>query len=386
MKVENFSINVPDEALLHLRQRLENTRWLDELTDANQGEGISITLLKRLVDYWLNTFDWRKQEARLNRFNHFKADISGHSIHFIHQRGKGPNPQPLILTHGWPGSFVEMLEIIPLLTDPAAYGGDASDAFDVVVPSLPGYGFSSAPQQTGTGSYEIADLWKTLMNGLGYQTFGAQGGDLGAGVSTWLAWRYPDAITGIHLNYIPGSYSPPLGEKEPPISAEEQQYLDYVQAWSNEHAAYSRLQSTKPQSLAIGLNDSPAGLAAWITEKFQAWTDNHGELESAVSFDALLTNISLYWFTQTIGSSFRMYVEGKLRPAKFLSGQRILPPLGVALFPAELPMPPRSWVERCYNVKHWERMPAGGHFAALEQPQMLAEDIRKFFRPLRDGR
>lgn len=382
MNVERFEINVPDEELADLRLRLKNTRWLEDL-NANVNEGISHALLKRVVNYWADEFDWREQERRLNAFNHFKSNINGHSIHYIHQRGKGQNPMPLILTHGWPGSFVEMLLLIPLLTDPGAHGGDPADAFDVVIPSLPGYGFSSIPTEKGTGSYEVAALWKALMNGLGYPKFGAQGGDLGAGVSTWLAYRYPETVTGIHLNYIPGSYSPPLDATEPPVTEQEQKYLDYVQTWSNENAAYSRLQSTKPQSLAAGLNDSPAGLAAWITEKFAAWSDNHGNLESAVPLDILLTNISLYWFTRTIGSSFRMYVEGKARPAAFKSGERVYPPLGVALFPAELPLPPRSWVERGYNLTHWESMPAGGHFAALEQPQLLAADIRKFFRPLR---
>lgn len=249
MNVERFEINVPEEEIAELRLRLKNTRWLEDL-NANLNEGISHSLLKRVVKYWAEEFDWREQEQRLNAFNHFKTNISGHSIHFIHQRGKGQNAMPLILTHGWPGSFVEMLSLIPLLTDPGAHGGDPADAFDVVIPSLPGYGFSSIPTEKGIGSYDVAALWKTLMNGLGYQQFGAQGGDLGAGVSTWLAFRYPEAVTGIHLNYIPDSYSPPLGAAELPVTDQEQKYLDYVQAWSNENAAYSRLQSTKPQSLA----------------------------------------------------------------------------------------------------------------------------------------
>lgn len=378
-----FHIAIDDSSLADLQHRLRQTRWPGALTDVSDGEGIDFTLLRKLVDHWLNEFDWREQEKKLNTFSHFKTVIAGQSIHYIYQRGVGPAPMPLVLTHGWPGSFVEMLDLIPLLTHPEAHGGTPDDAFDVVVPSLPGYGFSAAPERTGTGTYEVAGLWAELMSSLGYQKFGAQGGDLGAGVSTWLAYRFPERLTGIHLNYIPGSYTPPLGEGQPPVTPEEQQFLDSALSWSNEHAAYSRIQSTKPQTLAVGLNDSPAGLAAWIAEKFQAWTDNGGRLEEAVSLNALLTNISLYWFTQTIGSSFRMYVEGRARPAKFAAGERILPPLGVALFPAELPMPPRSWVERCYNVQRWQTMKKGGHFAALENPQALADEIRTFFRPLR---
>lgn len=383
MESTPFHLNIAEAELADLRQRLRQTRWLKETAGVGDSEGIDLRFLETLVEYWLDEFDWRAQEARINRFDHFHAQLGDQRIHYIHQRGSGPAPMPLILTHGWPGSFVEMLDIIPLLTDPAAHGGDARDAFDVVVPSLPGYGFSAAPEQTGTGTYEIAALWAALMSGLGYDKFGAQGGDLGAGVSTWLAWRFPERLTGLHLNYIPGSYSPPLGEGQPAVTAEEQQYLDHVQAWSQQHAAYGRVQSTRPQSLAVGLNDSPAGLAAWIAEKFQAWTDHNGPLEQAVTYDALLTNISLYWFTQTIGSSFRLYVEGSKRPAAFAAGERILPPLGVALFPAELPMPPMSWVARCYNVQRWQTMAEGGHFAAMEKPQALAEEIRAFFRPLR---
>src|SRR5471030_2926494 len=383
MKATPFHLKVSEEELADLRQRLSQTRWLKEMPGIGASEGIDMTFLKSLVDYWQHQFDWRAQEDKINRFDHFKAEVAGHCVHYIHQRGTGHSPMPLLLTHGWPGSFVEMLEIIPLLTDPSAHGGDPADSFDIIVPSLPGYGFSAAPEKKGIGSYEIAAIWAELMSGLGYQKFAAQGGDLGAGVSTWLAYRYPERVTGIHLNYIPGSYAPPLGDEQTPMSNEEKDYLDHVLAWGNEHAAYGRIQRTKPQTLAAGLNDSPVGLAAWIAEKFQAWTDHNGNIEDAVTYDALLTNISLYWFTQTIGSSFRMYVEGSKRPMKFSAGERIEPPVGVALFPAELPMPPKSWVARCYNVQRWETMAKGGRFAALENPQALAKEICEFFRPLR---
>ncbi|WP_213879299.1 epoxide hydrolase family protein [Pseudomonas sp. dw_358] len=383
MQIKPFTVHVDDLALHDLQQRLARTRLAPAIEGAGWQEGTAPDFLRRLLHHWQHGFDWRAQERRLNRLPQFIAEHAGQQVHFIHQRGTGPAPLPLILTHGWPGSFVEMQAIVPLLADPGAHGGDPRDAFDVVVPSLPGYGFSSAPVSAGTGPYEIADLWAELMSALGYERFGAQGGDWGAGVATWLAWRHADRIKGLHLNFIPGSYRPPLGDGHAPISPDEQAFLDHVGQWSQTQGAYGQIQGTKPQSLAVGLNDSPAGLAAWITEKFQAWSDCQGELEQAVSMDDLLTNISLYWFTGTIGSSMRLYVEGRRRPLHFSTGQRVLPPLGVAQFPAELPMPPRSWVERVYNLQRWTVMARGGHFAALEQPQALAEEIRAFFRPLR---
>jgi pimeloyl-ACP methyl ester carboxylesterase len=274
---------------------------------------------------------------------------------------------------------MEMERIIPLLTDPGAHGGDPADSFHVVVPSLPGFGFSPAPAAQGTGTYETAGLWRALMDGLGYPRFGAQGGDLGAGVSVWLGQRFPQQVLGMHLNYIPGSYRPPQGKGQAVPTAEEADFLQRAMQFSEEEGAYARVQATKPYTLAIGLNDSPAGLAAWIGEKFHAWSDNFDE---NVGLDTLLTNISLYWFTRSIGSSFRMYVEGRQRPISLT--ERVAPPLGVAVFPAELPMPPRSWVERCFDVQHWNTLPSGGHFAALEQPALLAEEIRTFFRPRRE--
>jgi len=383
MRIEPFSIAISDEALQDLRQRLGATRWAPGVEGNGWSEGTDSTTLHRLVQYWQRDFDWRAQEARLNTLPQFMAHMPGQRIHFLHQRGQGPAPLPLVLTHGWPGSFVEMEAILPLLTDPASHGGDAADAFHVVVPSLPGYGFSPAPASKGTGPSEIAGLWAQLMTALGYDTFGAQGGDWGASVSTWLAYRYPVRVKGLHLNFLPGSYRPPLGPDQAPVSSEEQRFLDQASAWSQMHGAYGQIQGTRPQTLAVGLNDSPAGLAAWILEKFQAWSDCQGDVEQAFGLDALLTNIALYWFTGSIGASFRLYLESRRKPLHFSPGQRVLPPLGVARFPAELPMPPRSWVERCYNVQHWTHMHRGGHFAAMECPHALAEDIRAFFRPLR---
>lgn len=383
MDIRPYVIHVDESTLEDLARRLRHVRWPAALADDGWEEGSSLRFMHRLTAYWRNGFDWRAQEARLNRLPQFMATVDGLAIHFVHLRGVGPAPLPLILTHGWPGSFVEMERILPLLADPAAHGGDAEDAFDVVVPSLPGFGFSQAPDRPGFSSSRIAGLWLELMNGLGYARFGAQGGDVGAGVSTWLARRFPDAVVGVHLNYISGGYRPPLGDGQPPITAEEQAFLDEAAAWAAAEGAYAHLHATKPQTLAYALHDSPAGLAAWIVEKFRAWSDCGGDVELVFSLDALLTDISLYWISDAVGSSLRVYRENRLQPLQFRPGERVGPPLGVALFPRELPMPPRSWVERCHTVARWTKMPRGGHFAAMEQPELLAEDVRAFFRPLR---
>ncbi len=384
MDITPFKIHVEDERLDDLRRRLRNVRWPVALDADAWDDGTSLAFMRRLIDHWRDRFDWRAQEGRLNKLPQYLARIDDLSIHFIHQPGVGPAPLPLIVTHGWPGSFIEMERIVPLLADPAAVGGDPEDAFHVVVPSLPGYGFSEAPDRPGVGAHRIAGLWLKLMEGLGYTNFGAQGGDIGAGVSTWLAHRFPERIVGLHLNYIPGSYRPPLGDGQAAVTAEEQSFLAEAAAWAATEGAYAHLQGTKPQTLAFSLADSPIALAAWIVEKLRAWSDCDGDVERAFTLDAILTNISLYWFNGTVGSSLRLYKENRLHPLHFKAGELVAPPLGVALFPCELPMPPRSWVERCYNVVRWTPMPEGGHFAAMEQPDRLARDIREFFRPLRN--
>lgn len=383
MTVRAFQINVPDAAIQDLHNRLRMVRWPASLDADGWEDGASLSFMKHLVDHWLHRYDWRVHEKRLNRLSHQMVTVASQDVHFVYQQGTGPAPMPLILTHGWPGSFVEMEHIIPLLADPGAHGGDPADAFDVVVPSLPGYGFSPAPLQAGTSSREIAVLWQGLMAELGYMRFGAQGGDIGAGVSTWLARLFPDAVIGIHLNYIPGSYRPPLGTSMPSLSADEQAFLERGASWSALEGAYAALQGTKPQTLSFGLTDSPIGLASWITEKIRAWSDCNGDIESVISMDTLLTDISLYWFNDSLAASLRLYKENRLRPLIFSPSEKIVPALGVALFPHELPMPPRAWVERVFDVHSWTIMPAGGHFAALEQPHLLAEDIRAFFRPFR---
>jgi pimeloyl-ACP methyl ester carboxylesterase len=383
MNVRPFTIRIPDEAIADLHRRLRAIRWPTCLDDASWDDGASLSFLQRLADHWWDRFDWRVHERRLNRLPQYLMNVGGMDIHFVHQPGVGPAPLPLVLTHGWPGSFIEMERIIPLLTDPGAHGGDPADAFHVVAPSLPGYGFSPPPARPGVSSREIAELWRALMAGLGYRRFAAQGGDIGAAVSTWLARLFPDSVTGVHLNFIPGSYRPALGRQASPITADEQAFLDRVASWAAAEGGYIAMQATKPQTLAFSLTDSPIGLAAWIVEKFRAWSDCDGDVERSFSLDALLTDISLYWFSDSLAASLRLYKENRLRPLAFDPGERVTPPLGVALFPREIAMPPRSWVERVFDVRRWTPMPAGGHFAALEQPELLAEDIRAFFRPLR---
>ena len=385
MYLRPFAIHIPDERLDDLRSRLLATRWPTAHAGAGWEDGAALGFVRRLVDHWREQFDWRAQESRLNRLPQYVATVDGLDIHFVHQPGHGPAPLPLIVTHGWPGSFAEMEHLIPLLADPGAHGGDPADAFHVVVPSLPGYGFSPAPPAPGVGSRRIAELWRGLMAALGYARFGVQGGDIGAGVSAWTARRFPAVVIGAHLNYIPGSYRPPLGAELPALTAEEHAYLDRAAHWTAEEGAYAHLHATKPQTLAYALTDSPVGLAAWLVEKFRAWSDCDGDVERVFGLDALLTDICLYWFGDTLNASLRLYKENRLTPLAFDAGERVAPPLGVAVFPRELPMPPRSWVERVFDVQRWTAMPRGGHFAAMEQPALLAEDVRAFFRPLRAG-
>jgi pimeloyl-ACP methyl ester carboxylesterase len=383
MNIRPFKIAVSEEQLNDLLARLKFTRVPRSLDAESWDDGASLAFMERLISHWRLGFDWRAQENCLNRFPQFIARVGELDVHFVHEKGKGPAPMPLVLTHGWPGSFAEMQEIIPLLSDPAAHGGDAADAFDVVVPSLPGFGFSQAPQHRGVSSKRVAEMWSELMTGLGYDRFGAQGGDIGAGVSMWLGRLYPKQMVGLHLNYIPGGFLPPLGDGSPPVTAEEEAFRTRAASWFATEGAYSAEQSTKPLTLAYALSDSPVGLAAWIAEKFRTWSDCNGDVERVFTLDQLLTDISIYWFSGNVASTLRIYKENRSEPLKFNDGERVEPVFGMALFPAELPTPPRSWVERVFDVKRWTSMPKGGHFAAMEQPQLLAEEIRAFFRPLR---
>jgi pimeloyl-ACP methyl ester carboxylesterase len=383
MVKEKFVINVKQAVLKDLTRRLDTVRWPDEITDAAWDFGTNLAYMKALVAHWRDGYDWQKQEAALNKLPQYRLDLDGQNLHFVHAHGKGPAPLPLIITHGWPGSFVEMVKLIPLLTDPVAHGASAADSFDVVVPSLPGYGFSDRPRARGVNPQRVAALWARLMEALGYQRFGAQGGDWGSAVSSALGLDHPERIIGIHLNFIAGRYLLGGTLEETPSDPIASAYLAKLRAWWNSEGGYNHLQATKPQTLAYGLNDSPVGLAAWIVEKFRTWSDCAGDLERVFSKDELLNNIMIYWITETISSSTRLYWEGRERPLRLSATNSVRPPVAVAVFPKEIPMPPRELAERGYNITRWTEMPAGGHFAAMEQPELLASDLREFFRPLR---
>ncbi|HTS53811.1 MAG TPA: epoxide hydrolase [Burkholderiales bacterium] len=375
-----FKIHVPDDVLADLRERLTRVRWPDEPPLAPWSTGTSVEYMKPLVDYWRARFDWRAQEAKLNRLPQFTVPVGGIDLHFIHEPGKGPNPIPLLLSHGWPGSVFEFHKIIPLLTDPVRFGGDAADAFSVIAPSLPGYAFSFRPGQPRLGVEQIADAFAELMTILGYPRFAAQGGDWGAFVTSRLGLMHADRLYGIHLNLL--AVRRDLAMPANP-SPDEKIFVDQLQHWLKEESGYQWIQGTKPQTLAFALSDSPAGLAAWITEKFRAWSDCAGNPENAFTKDELLTNITLYWATGAIGSSFWPYYARMHGPWPIPEGARITVPTGYVEFPAEILRPPRSIAEKVYNIQRWTKMNKGGHFAALEQPEALAREISEFFRPLR---
>jgi len=382
MQIEPFRIAVPDAALEDLRERLARTRFPDELTDSGWTYGSNLAYVKELVAYWRDRYDWRRHEAALNAFPQFRARVGDLGIHFIHVKGKGPKPFPLVITHGWPGSVAEFTKIIGPLTDPAAHGGDPADAFDVVCPSMPGYGFSDHARTAGMDAEKIAALWAALMPGLGYPRFGAQGGDWGAMVSTYLGANHADVVAGIHLNMVI-AFPPDPANPLDGLSQDEVVDMMPMQHFLQEETGYQRIQGTKPQTLGYALNDSPAGLAAWIVEKFRTWSDCDGDVERRFTKDELLTNIMLYWAPEAATSSARLYYEmihaGKFPPQGF----RVNVPTGCAIFPHEIMKPPRAWVDRLYQVRQWTRFERGGHFAAMEEPAALIDDIRRFFRGIR---
>ncbi|MBI4516830.1 MAG: alpha/beta fold hydrolase [Deltaproteobacteria bacterium] len=382
MAIEPFQIHVPQVVLDDLRERLARTRFPDEVNDAQWSYGTDLAYLKELVEYWYKHYDWRAAERALNTWRHFRAPVGDLGLHFIRQRGVGPKPLPLLLLHGWPGSIAEFAKIIGPLTDPARHGGDPADAFDVVAPSLPGYGFSDRPRQPGMHPGKMADVFAELMGQLGYDRFAAQGGDWGAIIATCLAHQHPARLAGIHLNMVavmpPDEANPTAG-----LSEAELVKLMEMQRFLNEGAGYQSIQGTKPQTLGYALNDSPAGLAAWIVEKFRAWTDCDGDVERRLSKDEMLTNITLYWVTQTAVSSARLYYEARTAGLFPPRGIRVEVPTGCAIFPRELFRPPRAWAEHAFNVQRWTEFDTGGHFAALEEPEALVADVRAFLRPLR---
>ena len=381
MSPRPFTLHVPDEALADLEARLARTRLADQTPGEPWAHGTDGGWLSDTLAYWRDAFDWRQAEAALNAFPNYKVELGGIDLHFIHAPGKGPSPAPLLLSHGWPGSVFEFLDIIPRLTDPAAFGGDPADAFTVVAPSLPGYGLSFSPGQRRIGIIETADLFAELMTGLGYERFFAQGGDWGASITSRLGYAHRDRLLGIHLNMLPiGRDRSGLGERTP----EEAEYAKELEAWAKDEIGYQQIQGTKPDTLAFALADSPAGLAAWIGEKFHRWSDNTGDVWSAIPRDRGLADIALYWFTGAIGSSFWPYYARIHGEHPLPGGATVDVPTGYAAFPHELLRPPRSLAERTFtNIQRWTVMDKGGHFAALEQPEALAHDIVAFARPLR---
>ena len=373
--IKPFSVNVPQQVLDDLKLRLNLTRWPDQITGSDWDYGTDLSYLKELTNYWKETFDWRKVETEINSYPNFMADIDGHQIHFMHIKGKGKRSVPLIITHGWPGSFLEMMKLIPLLTE------DSDFSFDLVIPSVPGFGFSGKIIDPGCNSEFVADIWHKLMMELGYERYGAQGGDIGSGISTWLSLKYPSHMIGLHLNYISGSYKPYTADGEK-LSEEVLAFQKIGTEWSAREGAYAHMHATKPLTAAYGLNDSPVGLCAWIVEKFKGWSDNNGNIENSFTKDELLANITLYWITQTIHSSMRIYNENSKNPLVLKKNELVTVPVGFAKFPKELPTPPRSYIERGFNIQSWTTMPGGGHFAAVEQPALLSKDIINFFSKL----
>ena len=367
--IEPFQIHVDDSVLDDLRDRLERTRLPDQIEGTGWEYGMPMSYLRELVDYWRGTYDWRAEEAKLNELDHYRTTIDGQSIHFIHARSSRDDAFPLLITHGWPGSIVEFLDVIPKLTE----------EFHVVAPSLPGYGFSEPTRTTGWDVVRIARAFSELMSRLGYGRYGAQGGDWGAQVATRIGALDPDHCAGIHLN-MPLAQPP---EERVELSDQERADLAEFRQFRAEETGYSLLQATKPQTLGAALNDSPAGLLAWVVEKFRAWSDCDGDPENAFTRDQLITNVMTYWVTETITSSMRLYWERQRAEAE-APPDYVSVPTGVARFPKEILKYPRTWIERAYNVTHWTDLPRGGHFAAMEQPDLLADDIRTFFRTVAD--
>ena len=376
-----FSVTVPDDTIKFIQARVRDYPWHEMPDDGGWDYGTNLDYMKELCEYWVRDFDWRKQEANINRFSHFTAPIDGIDIHFIHEKGSGLNPRPLIISHGWPGSIVEFLEFIDLLAHPENHGGEIEDAFDVVVPSLPGFGFSGRPPRP-YGPRKMAAVFNTLMTDvLGYESYMAQGGDWGGAISSWLGYEHA-ACNAIHINILT------MRHKDEPQGAEEIAWAEQFEKDQIIQDGYRTQQATKPQTLSYAMMDSPVGVAAWILEKMHGWSDTKGDdVESVYSKDQLLTNIMVYIVTRTFNTASWIYYGRREEGGRILSpeGKKVEVPTACALFPKELlAWPPRSYAERIYNITQWTEMPRGGHFAAMEEPQLLITDIRKFARSL-DG-
>src|SRR6202171_5012959 len=383
VKPTPFTLRIADADIADLRDRLARARFPDQAPGDAWAYGTDVAYLRGLAEYWRRDFDWRAEEAALNAFPQFRVPLDGVDLHYLHVPGVGPDPMPLLLLHGWPGSVFEFLDIIPRLTDPQRFGGDARDAFTVVAPSLPGYGLSFQPGQKRFGVPEMADCVAALMHDvLGYNRFGAQGGDGGAAVTSRLGYAHADRMIGIHINLMMAAGRDPSSFPNP--TEEERDYLGELARWTREETGYQWIQGTKPQTLAFGLTDSPVGLAAWLVEKFRTWSECDGNPETAGSRDEMLADISLYWFTGAIGSSFWPYYARMHGPWPMPGGTTVDVPMGYAEFPKEILHPHRALAEPTYtDIRRWTTLPRGGHFAALEQPELLAGEVIEFFSSLR---
>ncbi len=369
-----FKINVPDEILVDLSERLARTRWPDEIDGAGWDYGSDLSYMKELVEYWRSEFDWRAQEAALNEFSHFRGEVGSLGIHFIHELSNRRDALPVMLLHGWPSSFVQMLKLIPRLTDPPE---TSALAFDVVVPSLVGFGLSDRAWERGMSVPRMAEILHEVMHHLnGYARYAIRAGDIGAGVAEQMALAYPDEVIGLHIS----GTRPFLSEMPSEMTEEERRFVSNVQRWRREEMAYASMQSTKPQTVAYGLNDSPVGMAAWIIEKFRTWSDCDGDIEKRFTKDELLTNLTLYWVTETINSSMRCYYESLRDPG--MPG-RVNVPTAYLMPDKDLFPTPREWVARCSRIDRWTTIPRGGHFLEWEEPEMVARDMREFFNELR---
>jgi len=376
---EPYTIHVEDAVLDDLRARIRNTRWPDQVPGIGWAQGTELDYLRGLLDYWADGFDWRARERELNAYRHHRVELDGIRVHFVHAPARAGDGVPLILTHGWPSTFVELLGLVPLLTDPAAHGIDGP-AFDLVLPSLPGYGFSERPARTGVNYRYVAGLWHRLMRSLGYERYGAGGGDFGAGVATLMALDEPDRVIGVHLSNL--ELPPYTGPGSRPLSDAERAFLDDNARWASVERGYSAIQSTKPQTLGYGLTDSPAGLAAWILEKWRTWTDSGGDLDRRFGRDFLLTMVTIYWATRSITPSMRDYADNRWHGVTLGPDDVVGVPTAVAVFDHEFApegTPPREWAQRLYRLTRWTPMPRGGHFAPAEEPELLARDIAAFF-------
>jgi len=376
-----FRIAVPDADLDDLRARLGQTRFPNAIEGIGWDQGTELEYLRELIAYWRDRFDWRAQEARLNSFENVVTDVDGQSVHFVHARSPEPDALPLIISHGWPGSVVEFLDVFGPLADPRAHGGDPADAFHVVAPSLPGYGFSGPTSQRGWNPRRMAEAFARIMADLGYDRYGAQGGDWGSIISQNIAAVDAAHVCGLHVNFI--TIPRPRDEPPAPLTAEQERNLEAIREWRLTGTGYQEIQGTKPQTLGYALEDSPAGLCAWIVEKFRAWTSDDEDFERAFTKDQLLTNVMVYWVTRTATSSTRLYWEMRRAGRSAIPHEYVGVPTGIANFPREVTKTPREWVERRYNVTHWTELPRGGHFAAMEVPEIFVSDVRAFFRTIR---